>query len=233
VTMELSDFIKSGRASKPCPKDENCLYTEGHTCPCTPVEIGEYVARKREGNWTQAHRNRLQAIMDASYAMWFDDLLAAGTSPLLFVGWVSKGATTWHRDRYCKRNQAMGQLSLVLCMETTHGAYYSKYHPCAGCAQLSDWEKKEATRDLRQLKVLRREKTEGLCWHANYADCGADVVPGTTTCAKHVNAVTEACRVGRHDDCDKILAVITRKDGSTYSNYCNCMRCDHPGFKKE
>lgn len=231
--MELSDLLKSGRSDHPCLLDPNCLYVEGHTCDCTPVEIGKHVQRKREDSWRQAYRNRLTAILDAAYAIWFDQLIAAGTSPLLFVGWRRRGAGTWHRDRFCKRDRANGQLEPLLYLEGV-SAKYGNLRACAGCGKLTDAEMAVVREDWRQLRALKREKAEGLCWtQGHYADCGADVVPGTMTCAKHVNALTEACRVGGHEDCDKVLSVHTRKDGSTYITECPCPRCDHPGAKRE
>lgn len=235
----LTDLIRSSRATRPCQLDPNCLFSDGHMCECTTVEIGKHVAKLLDTAMTDAYRTRLDTILKATRAKWLEELVQEGTSPLLHVGWVAqqgysrstyrmKTASTWHRDRYCKRNRASGMLAPVLRLEVG-----SSLTRCAGCAaDLSDEEKARMAADYQKLRDRRLELTEGLCWNRDYANCGRDVAPGMTVCEQHFGTVTEACRTGRHAACGGVKAILTRKDGSTYNDDCLCIRCVHPKVRR-
>jgi hypothetical protein len=227
----LSDLIRSSFPDRPCEKDPACLFANGHTCDCTTVEIGKHVAQLLDRNMAEAYRSRLQTILQATRAKWLEELVEEGTSPLLYVGWVStqglsgykaKRAKTWHRDRYCKRNKAMGYPTPVLRLEMG-----GDLTACPGCGQLTDEEKARIRADNLKLRIRRLELTEGICWNRDYANCGADVEPGWTVCQKHEKSVTVECRDGRHEECGKVVKVNTRTDGSTWTTDCLCIRCTH------
>ncbi|HET7110257.1 MAG TPA: hypothetical protein VFI41_05260 [Gemmatimonadales bacterium] len=221
--------------SQQCQLDPRCEYAAGHTCECTPVEIGKYVLKKRTDYYAYAYKHRLDTIVAKVKADWFDALVSEGTSPLLLVGWVSEKvnsrsyapatAGTWHRDRDCKRNRAMGRLLPRLYMDTGRGS--SSLTPCAGCGQLADEQKVAAQRDYRRLRELTNAATEGLCL-GQYGGCGRDVVPGKTMCAEHAQRVSAQCYEGDHASCPVVLATHTRQlDGGTYTTDCQCQRCVH------
>jgi hypothetical protein len=218
--------------SQPCPLDPRCEYAAGHHCECTPVEIGKHVLKLREDAHAYAYKQRLDCILRRVHAEWLDDLIDEGTSPLLIVGWVSvrtqssykvQTAGTWHRDRDCKRNRAMGMLQPKLRLEFNG---YSAIRPCAGCGKLTEEETTQLIADMRRKKEWELAATVGICW-GQYGGCGRDVVPGKTTCAIHAQLVSPQCYEGDHAGCPKVLATHTRQDGGTYTTDCACHLCVH------
>ena len=218
---------------KQCSLDPRCDYAEGHTCECTPIEIAKHVLKLREDAWAYAYKQRLDCILRKIHADWLEALIQEGTSPLLIVGWVAerrdsrsympKTASTWHRDRDCKRNRAMGFLRPKLRLEISQ---YSGVTPCAGCGKLTEEEQHQIARDYRREKEMKLAATEGICW-GTYGGCGRDVVPGMTTCEQHQQIVTVECYVGDHANCKKTLKTHTRQDGTTYTTDCACQLCVH------
>lgn len=216
---------------QPCTADPRCEYVAGHLGDCTPVEIGKYVLEKREKAHKIAYRQRLDAIVRRIYALWLDELVEEGTSPLLIVGWVSatrspngyvlKYASTWHRDRHCRRNRATGQWMPRLYMDLDRDLT-----PCGSCAQITDEQVLQAIADEKRLLQRKREAIEGICW-GQHGYCGRDVEAGWTVCSEHASVVTDACRNGDHDACDEVLSVRVRPDGSTHTMRCGCFLCDH------
>lgn len=218
---------------KQCPLDERCEYAEGHTCDCTPVEIGKHVLKLREDAHAYAYKQRLDCILRKVHADWLEELVHEGTSPLLIVGWVAekrdsrsympKTAGTWHRDRDCKRNRAMGYLRPKLRLEVSQ---YGNLSPCAGCGKLTEEEQQQMHRDYRREHEMKLAATEGICW-GTYGGCGRDVMPGMTTCEQHRAIVSTECHVGDHGNCPVVLKTNTRQDGSTYTTDCGCRLCVH------
>lgn len=214
---------------KQCSLDPRCEYAEGHTCDCTPIEIAKHVLKLREDAWDYAYKQRLDCIFRKVHADWLEALIQEGTSPLLDVGWVSvrstgykvKQASTWHRDRDCKRNRAMGSLRPKLRLEWNR---WSGITACAGCAKTTEEERRRIAEDYRREKEMKLAATEGLCW-GQYGGCGHDVEAGWTVCSKHAAIVTDACRNGDHAACGKVLGTHTRQDGTTYTTDCACQRC--------
>lgn len=217
-----------------CQLDPRCEYGNGHHCECTPVEIGQHVLKLRTDAYSYAFKERMSCILRKVHADWLDALIQEGTSPLLTVGWVSvrkqssykaQTAGTWHRDRDCKRNRAMGMLQPKLRLEITE---YGGIRPCPGCGKFTDDEMDLMQADYRRKREMQREATEGLCHGRYYGSCGRDVVPGKTTCANHAQLVSAFCYEGDHVDCPKVLATHTRQDGGTYTTDCACHLCTHP-----